>query len=76
MTTTNQTSLTKLYKLLLIRSISQKELIDLIEKKTGKKIEKYRISKIINGKITNYHTNTCRMIAQTLGVHMEDILED
>jgi len=70
------TDKTKLGRILIARNMTQLELIDKIMKTTGVKIEAYRMSKIVNGQITNYYTDTCRAIASTLGVNMETILED
>lgn len=67
---------TKLSRLLLERNMSQSELITLIESSTGKTIRKYQISKIVNGLLTNYHTDTAKSIANALNVQLEDILED
>lgn len=67
---------TKLYRLLLQRGINQKDLAELIKNRTGMTIQKYRVSKIVNGLIRNYHTDTCRAISRTLGVPMEEILEE
>lgn len=67
---------TKLQKLLIQRGLSQSDLQKRVHSKTGIKIEPYRVSKIVNGTITNYFTETARAIAKTLEVSIEEILED
>jgi transcriptional regulator with XRE-family HTH domain len=67
---------TKLQRLLIQRGLSQSDLQKKVHAKTGIKIEPYRVSKIVNGSITNYFTETARAIATTLEVPIEAILED
>ena len=68
-------TMTKLHKLLIQRAMTQTELCERVKQVTGVNIELYRMSKIVNGQITNYFTNTAKAIAQTLQVPIEDILE-
>ncbi len=67
---------TKLQRLLIQRGLSQSDLQKKVQAKTGIKIEPYRVSKIVNGSIKNYFTDTARAIATTLEVSIEEILED
>lgn len=67
---------TKLAQILIRRGISQTELIDIIRATQGVNIEKYRMSKIVSGQITNYFTSTARAIANALNLPIEDILEN
>jgi transcriptional regulator with XRE-family HTH domain len=72
----NMENSTKLQRLLIQRGLSQSDLQKKVHSKTGIKIEPYRVSKIVNGSITNYFTDTARAIATTLEVSIEEILED
>ncbi len=67
---------TKLAQILIKRGISQTELIDKIKETQGVNIEKYRMSKIVSGQITNYFTTTARAISNALDLPLEDILEN
>jgi DNA-binding Xre family transcriptional regulator len=67
---------TKLAQILIKRGISQIELIEKIRETQGVNIEKYRMSKIVSGQITNYFTTTARAISNALELPIEDILEN
>jgi DNA-binding Xre family transcriptional regulator len=67
--------MTRLHQLLIQRGMTQKELKELVLKKTGVEIQTYRISKIVTGQLTNYFTDTAKAIAQALDVKVDDILE-
>jgi hypothetical protein len=67
---------TKLHAILIQREMSQEELRRIIFERSGKTIGSDRISRIVNGQLTNYYTDTARLIANALSVSMEDILED
>jgi DNA-binding Xre family transcriptional regulator len=67
---------TKLAQILIKRGISQTELIEKIRETQGVNIEKYRMSKIVSGQITNYFTSTARAISTALDLPIEDILEN
>lgn len=67
---------TKLAQILIKRGISQTELIEKIRETQGVNIEKYRMSKIVSGQITNYFTSTARAISNALNLPIEDILEN
>ena len=69
---------TKLQKILHERDLTQTDLYELIKKQnqdSGKVIGKDRINRIVNGKLTNFHTDTAKMIASALGVTVDDILD-
>lgn len=65
---------TKLQKILYERELTQTDLYELI-KESGKEIGKDRINRIVNGKLTNFHTNTAKAIANALGVSIDDIID-
>lgn len=67
---------TKIAKLLIQRDMSQEELRRAILAKFNKNIGSDRISRIVNGQLTNYFTETAQYIAGALGVNIEDILEE
>lgn len=67
---------TKLHAILIQREMSQEELRRIIFEKSGKTIGSDRISRIVNGQLTNYFTDTAKMIANALCISIEDILED
>lgn len=67
---------TKLYKILADRGLSQKELYELIIKENdGNKVSMYILNEIINGKRKNYHINTAILIANALDVPIDDIVD-
>lgn len=66
---------TKLGNLLSEYEITQTQLYYLIIEKTGKTIGLDRISKMVNGKLTNYSIDTAKTIAKTLGVSVEKIID-
>lgn len=70
------TGQTRLGALLLSRGMSHRDLIDGIRKKFGKSIGKDRISRIANGSLRDYYISTAMMIAGTLEVKIEEIIED
>ena len=67
---------TKLHAILIQREMSQEELRRIIFDKSGKTIGSDRISRIVNGQLTNYFTDTAKMIANALSIPIENILED
>jgi hypothetical protein len=67
---------TKLAQILIKRGMSQTELIERVRDTQGVNIEKYRMSKIVSGHITNYFTSTARAISNALNLPIEDILEN
>ncbi len=66
---------TKLARILRERNMSQGDLVRLIQEKTGFRIGRDRISKICTGRLTNYTLETAQMIAEALGVTIDDICE-
>lgn len=66
---------TKLHALLIKREMSQEELRRRIQEQTGHNIGSDRLSRIVSGQVTNYFTQTARLISNALSVPMEDILE-
>lgn len=67
--------MTKLQSILLDREMSQRDLQRAIFMKFGVLIGDDRISKMVSGRLTNYHINTAKLIAQTLEVSLDDIVE-
>jgi DNA-binding Xre family transcriptional regulator len=71
-----QVEVTKLYKILLDRSMSQKDLHSLIgESNKGKSISMYILNEIVNGKRKNYNINTAILICNALNVPIDDIVD-
>lgn len=66
---------TKLGKLLDERNITQADFRRLIEDKTGVVIGADRISKMVTGRLQNYSLYTARVISESLGVTIDDIVE-
>jgi DNA-binding Xre family transcriptional regulator len=66
---------TKIAKLLEEKKMSQRDLQRAIIDMFGVKIGDDRISKICTGRLKNYHTNTAVMLAMTLNVKVDEILE-
>lgn len=69
-------AITKLAKLLILKGMTQQELYNLVQTKTGKQIQLYRISTMVNGKLTDYKVSTARILAKTLEVSTDEIIED
>ena len=65
---------TKINKILIERGLTQTDLYELI-KSNGNEIGKDRINRIVNGKLTNYHTNTAKVLANALGVSLDEIID-
>lgn len=65
---------TKIKKILLERGLNQTDLYEII-KEGGHEIGKDRINRIVNGKLTNYHTNTAKLLAEALEVSLDDIVD-
>jgi len=68
--------MTKLAKILTERSMSQRDLQRAVFDKFQFKIGDDRISKMVNGVLTNYHIRTAKMIADTLEASLDDIVEN
>lgn len=68
---------TKLYKILAERGLTQKDLRDLIKKtNNGVSVKAYIINQIVNGKRTNYNLNTLRQIKTALNVSYDELIDD
>jgi DNA-binding Xre family transcriptional regulator len=67
--------MTKLHKILQERGMSQRDLQRAVYDMYAFKIGDDRISKMVNGRLTNYHIRTAKMIADTLNVTLDDIVE-
>ena len=70
----NEIEVTKIQKILIERGLTQTDLYELI-KSNGNEIGKDRINRIVNGKLTNFHTNTAKILANALGVKIDDVVE-
>ena len=67
--------MTKLAAILTERGMTQSDLQRAIVLKFDFKIGDDRISKLYNGKVKNYQLRTAKIIAETLGVTIDDISE-
>lgn len=67
--------MTKLAFILAERGMSQRDLQRAIQNLHGLKIGDDRISKMVNGKLKNYHIQTAKIVAETLDVKVDDIIE-
>lgn len=68
---------TKLYKILLKRGMTQKDFYDLIKKtNNGQSVSMYILNEIINGKRTNFNINTIKPIKKALNVSYDDLIDD
>lgn len=67
--------MTKLAVILAERGMTQRDLQREIMSQHGFKLGDDRISKMVNGKLTNYHINTAKLVAETLKVKIDDIIE-
>ena len=71
-----QIEVTKLYKILLDRSMTQKDLYNLIKQTNGgKSISMYILNGIVNGNRKNYNINTAILISNALNVPIDDIVD-
>jgi DNA-binding Xre family transcriptional regulator len=66
---------TKLSYILQWKQMSQRDLQRAIQEKFGFKLGDDRISKIVSGKMKNFHLQTAKMIADTLEISIDDIVE-
>ncbi len=67
--------MTKIEAILKSREMTQGDLVRLIEKNTGFKIGRDRISMICTGRLKNYTIETAVMIAQALEVSVDSIID-
>ena len=63
---------TKLYKILIQRGMTQKDLHNLIKES----VSMYILNEIINGKRTNFNINTLKPIKKALNVSYDDLIDD
>jgi DNA-binding Xre family transcriptional regulator len=68
--------MTKIYRILLERGMTQRDLQRAIIDKHGVKLGDDRICKMVNGTLKNVHTKTAKLIASTLEVGLDDVVED
>ena len=67
--------MTKLSKLLEERNYSQSDLQKLIYAKSGFVMSRHHISRIVNGHLKNLKLETITIIAEALGVKVDEISE-
>jgi len=67
--------MTKLQKLLIDKNMTQRDLQRAILEKQNVFLGDDRISKIVNGIIKNVTMKTAKLISDTLGVKIDDIVE-
>ena len=67
--------MTKLSMILAQKGMTQRDLQRAIINKHNIKLGDDRISKMVSGKLTNYHVATAKLIATTLDVKLDDIVE-
>lgn len=67
--------MTKLFKILISKDMTQRDLQRAIKEKHNLFIGDDRISKMVTGKLTNYQVSTASIIADTLEVKLDDIVE-
>jgi DNA-binding Xre family transcriptional regulator len=68
--------MTKISKILKERGIRQKDFINIIEDTTGIRFSRDRISRICTGKIKNYTIETAVILSSSLGVSIDDIVDN
>ena len=68
---------TKLYKILIQRGMTQKDLHNLIkETNNGESVSMYILNEIINGKRINFNINTLKPIKKALNVSYDDLIDE
>ena len=68
---------TKLYKLLIQRGMTQKDLHNLIkDTNNGESVSMYILNEIINGKRTNFNINTLKPIKRALNVSYDELIDE
>jgi len=66
---------TKLEKIMIRKKLTQGELIVKIQKNTGIKIGRDRISRMATGQLYNYTIETAVLLADALGVNVGSIID-
>lgn len=68
---------TKLYKIIAKRGMTQRDLEETIKATNdGKSVSMYILNEIINGKRTNYNLQTLKQIKRALNVSYDDLIDD
>ena len=67
--------MTKLAQILNRRNLTHRDLQKRIHKKFGIIYSDDRISRLVNGKISNYSIQTAKILSQTLGVRIDRIID-
>ena len=67
--------MTKLASILIDKGLTQRDLQRAIYDKHGVKLGDDRISKMVTGKLKNYHLLTAKIVSSTLDVKIDDIVE-
>lgn len=67
--------MTKLARILIDKKMTQRDLQRAIKQKHGITLGDDRISKMVTGRLTNYHIQTAKVIADTLEVTIDNIVE-
>lgn len=74
---TIQIQVTKLYKILTNRGMTQKDLHSLISQtNNGENVSMYILNEIINGKRKNYNIKTLKLIKNALQVSFDDLIDE
>jgi DNA-binding Xre family transcriptional regulator len=74
---TIEIQVTKLYKILSLRAMTQKDLHSLIsETNNGETISMYILNEIINGKRKNFNIKTLKLIKNALQVSFDDLIDE
>ena len=66
---------TKIRLILLERGMTQKQLLQIINEQAKVPVPQYQLSRIVNGKVSNYHVNTLIKICRALEVTPNEILQ-
>ena len=66
---------TKLSIILRERGLTQTDLFNIIKDSGFKTIGRDRISKMVNGKLTNFNIETAKIISNVLGVTIDEIVD-
>ena len=67
--------MTKLAKILIDKNMTQRDLQRAIKQKHNIFLGDDRISRMVTGRLTNYHIQTAKILADVLEVKIDDIVE-
>ena len=67
--------MTKLQQIIENRQITQSDFIRIIKEKTGIDFDKGNLSRIVNGHKTNFTIETARILSDSLGVTLDEIID-